>query len=333
MKEPRVPLSQQVGSTTNGEPPAVSVVITTYNSARYVAEALESVLMQETSFGVEVLVTDDCSKDETATILRDYERRYPGIIRLILREKNVGMQRNYFGGFEESRGRYIAWLDSDDRWTDPMKLTLQVEALDADPTIVMCGHYVRWVARDAEGTIQRERFPEVAPGRHGLRSILRSNFMPSPSIMFRNGLQRRLPEWYFDVAPLSDWPLHVVAAMNGDILLVDRVMADYMLNTSSAFWGEGTMFWHQQNIGFYDRILTLVPKEFRRQVRSEKGRRYEAIAYMVRKSGDFVASRQAAMKAFRTPAIFDNVGSKTKSLIAALVREGQWRVGGKKAKA
>lgn len=311
--------------------PVVSVVIPTYNTAQWVRVAIESALEQQTSFPVEILVTDDCSTDDTVAILRDYEQRYPGLVRLILRPKNVGMQRNYYGAFEESRGRYIAWLDSDDCWTDPMKLELQVEALDADPSLTMCGHYVRWVARGDQNRVERKRFPEVPPGRHGLSSILRSNFLPSPSVMFRNGIQRSLPEWYFDVAPLADWPLHVVAAMKGDILLLDRIMADYSLNMNGTFWGWGTLFWHKQKIVFYDRIVTILPAKYRRQALSERGKAYESIAYIVRKNGDFSGSRQAAVKAFTSPAAFDNLGSKTKALIAAVVREAQWRLGSKKA--
>jgi glycosyltransferase involved in cell wall biosynthesis len=320
-----LPLSSQPHET-EGDTPLVSVVIPTFNGERWVGMALDGVLMQQTSFAVEILVSDDCSSDGTVAIAKGYEERYPGIVRVIARPKNVGMQRNYYDTFEQSRGRYIAWLDCDDYWTDPQKLELQVEAMEADPSLMMCCHYVRWIARGTD-KVERERYPEVPPGRHGMQSILRSNFIPSPSIMFRSGLQRELPEWYFDVAPLGDWPVNILAAMKGDILLLDRVMADYTLNQGSMFWSEGTLFWRKQDAEFYDRIVSWVPRQFRRQVRSEKGKRYEAIAYMLRKQGDFAGSRQAALKAFRSPELSDNLLSKTKSLGAAMVREAQWRLG------
>jgi hypothetical protein len=61
-------------------------------------------------------------------------------------------------------------------------------------------------------------------------------------------------------------------------------------------------------------------------VRSEKGKRYEWVAYFLRKQGDFTASRQAAFKAIRSPLFMDNFGSKMKAVVAAIIRELQWRL-------
>src|SRR5260370_41210924 len=97
-----------------------------------------------------------------------------------------------------------------------------------------------------------------------MAAILRSNFLPSPSVMFRNGLQRQLPEWYFEVAPLTDWPLYVVAACSGDILLIDRIMADYTLHTTGAFWGEGTLLWDTVTAEFYGRGDEISPQGVQR---------------------------------------------------------------------
>jgi hypothetical protein len=77
---------------------------------------------------------------------------------------------------------------------------------------------------------------------------------------------------------------------------------------------------------FYGRVEDIIPQGFHRSVRAEKGKRYEEIAYILRKKGDFVGSRKAAMDAFRSPAVMDNVGSKFKSLLASFVREMQWRM-------
>jgi len=305
--------------------PTVTVAITSYKSERWIGRALDSVLQQRAPFGVEILIADDCSPDGTVAVVREYESRYPGLIRVIARSENVGTQRNYYDAFEQSRGKYIAWLDHDDYWTDPDKLALQVEALEADPSLMICGHYVRWVSRDATTDVKRPRYPEMPAGRYGMETILRRNFLPSPSVMFRNGLHRDLPEWYFEISPTTDWPLYIVAARKGDILLLDRVMADYTLNPTSAFWGAGDLFWYEQDARFYRYAESIVPQRFLKQVRAERGRRYESIAYLLRKQGKFAESRRAAVEAFRSPAITDNIATKTKALVAALVREAQWR--------
>jgi hypothetical protein len=80
---------------------------------------------------------------------------------------------------------------------------------------------------------------------------------------------------------------------------------------------------------FYEQIESILPSKWHRLARAEKGKRYESIAYLLRKQGDFAASRDAAFKSFLSPFLMDNVGSKTKALLASLVREAEWRLKGR----
>jgi glycosyltransferase involved in cell wall biosynthesis len=264
--------------------PLVSVAITSYNSGALIAKAIESALAQRTGFPFEIVIGDDCSADGTVAVAESYRVKYPEVVRVFARKENVGTQRNYYDLFEQCRGKYIAWLDADDYWTDSDKLSLQIATLEDDPSVMICGHFVRWVSRTT-GEVIRERFPTVAAGRHGIVDILSSNFLPSPSAVFRNGLQRSLPGWYFDVSPLTDWPLYVVAALSGDIVLLDRSMADYTLNQTSALWGKGDLFWHRLNADFYERVESILPRGLHRIVRRNKGKQYEEIAYLLREAG------------------------------------------------
>jgi glycosyltransferase involved in cell wall biosynthesis len=301
----------------------VSVAITAFNSEKWLPRALASVLEQRVGFPIEIVIGDDCSKDTTVSIAHSYRDRYPDTVRVLERSKNLGIQRNYYETFEQCRGKFIAWLDADDYWTDPEKLTIQVETLESDPTIMVCGHMVRWVTNDGE--VKRDRYPSISAGRYQLPEILRHNFLPSPSVVFRNGIHRELPQWYFDLAPTTDWPIYVLAALSGDIVLLDHVMADYTLTPGSWYMSKGEMFWYKENIRFYDHIEEILPIRWHRLVRAEKGKRYEALAYWLRKQGDFTTSREAALQAFRSPFLMDNCGSKSKALFAALVRETEYR--------
>ena len=110
--------------------PLLSVCMTTYNHERYIAQAIESVLGQRTTFAVEVVVGEDCSTDSTLRICREYESRYPDRVRVITSESNVGMHENYRRTIEACRGRYIAMLDGDDWFSDMDKLQIQVEELE-----------------------------------------------------------------------------------------------------------------------------------------------------------------------------------------------------------
>jgi glycosyltransferase involved in cell wall biosynthesis len=140
--------------------PLVSVSIVTYNHRPYIEQAIDSVLMQETTFPFEICLGEDESTDGTREICREYAARHPDKIRLFLRSRKDVLyifgqatgRQNSMGNFSESRGRYIALLEGDDYWTDPKKLQKQVDALRATPNGVCCGHNTTVVdeARDAE---------------------------------------------------------------------------------------------------------------------------------------------------------------------------------------
>ena len=88
--------------------PLVSVCMTTYNHERYIAQAIESVLRQQTDFAVEVVVGEDCSTDNTLAICREYEAKYPDRVRVVASERNIGMHANYRRTIEACRGEYVA---------------------------------------------------------------------------------------------------------------------------------------------------------------------------------------------------------------------------------
>jgi len=119
--------------------PVLSVCCITYNHENYIAEALDSFLMQETNFPFEVIVRDDCSIDQTAMIIRDYANQYPDIIKPIYEAEN-----QYSKGvsptsvvFKKTKGDYIAICEGDDYWTDKNKLQKQVDFLRNNPDFVI----------------------------------------------------------------------------------------------------------------------------------------------------------------------------------------------------
>ena len=120
------------------ENPLVSVCMTTYNHEAYLAQAIEGVLSQQTDFGVELVVGEDCSTDRTRAVCERYAAQYPDRIRLVTSGENVGWRANYRRTFEACRGKYVAYCDGDDWWSDPRKLQMQVEVMESDATCGMC---------------------------------------------------------------------------------------------------------------------------------------------------------------------------------------------------
>lgn len=130
---------------SNYNPPLVSIVCITYNHAPYIKDALDSFLMQKTSFPFEIIIHDDASTDSTADIIHEYERKYPEIIRAIYQDENQYSQRiNFIGKYicPLVRGKYIALCEGDDFWTDKEKLQRQFEALETHPDCHLCVHDV-----------------------------------------------------------------------------------------------------------------------------------------------------------------------------------------------
>jgi glycosyltransferase involved in cell wall biosynthesis len=213
-------------------PPKVSVSIITYDQERYVAQALDSVLAQKVDFDYEIVVADDCSRDGTADILLDYQRRHGHRIRLVQRPQNIGMVRNFFRTFGACRGQYIAFLEGDDYWTSPHKLQRQADLLDRDPGLALCFHRARMVI---EGTDHSGLHPpDGATLPSSMEDLLTGDCILTCTTMARNGLIGELPAWCEEM-PIGDWPLFVLLARHGGIGYLEDEMATYRLHPTSAW--------------------------------------------------------------------------------------------------
>src|SRR5437762_2491810 len=118
----------------------VSVLLTTYNHEKYIAQALDSVLMQETNFDFELVILEDCSTDSTRDIVLAYQKKHPRKIRLRLAKRNVHSNKPFAEEFQAAPSPYIAMLDGDDYWSSPAKLQKQVEFLKVHPDYMLCFH-------------------------------------------------------------------------------------------------------------------------------------------------------------------------------------------------
>ena len=147
----------------------VSVAIITFNQVDFIAKALDSVLMQRTSFDYDIVIGDDCSKDGTDQVIGDYQKRFPAKVKPIFRTKNVGMNTNFKETLERCQGDYVALLEGDDYWSDPEKMERQVAFLDRHPGCALCHHrvaHVSWPGGEAIGSTRRPGI-EGAPAARG----------------------------------------------------------------------------------------------------------------------------------------------------------------------
>lgn len=127
----------------------VSVIVSVYNQADTVGRALESVLHQDFSGSMEVIIGDDASTDGTKAVCRSYAERFPGKVRYVRRERNLGIVGNYYGCISLCRGKYIADCAGDDFWSDSSKLTKEFEVMEGDGDITLV--HTGWVYCDKSG--------------------------------------------------------------------------------------------------------------------------------------------------------------------------------------
>lgn len=121
--------------------PLVTVLFITYNHVRYVKQAIESILMQQTDFNYQIIVGDDASTDGTREILLKIAEENPDKIILSNPSHNLGAAGNFIQLFDACSGsgsKYIAYLEGDDYWTDSLKLQKQVDFLEKNKDFVLC---------------------------------------------------------------------------------------------------------------------------------------------------------------------------------------------------
>ena len=197
----------------------------TYNHEKFIADAIESILMQKTNYDYEIVIGEDCSSDNTKNILLEYKKKYPGKFNLILHEKNVGAIQNQIDTFSACQGKYIALLEGDDYWTDPYKLQKQVTFLETNPDYNVCFSNIQEV--NNEGIISAATFNyKKIPETYSFRDIAEFNFIPSPTVMYRNHVISEMPFW-LSKAPFGDYILHLLFSHESKIFYMPETMAVY----------------------------------------------------------------------------------------------------------
>ena len=200
---------EQVGCLLNN--PLVSVCLTCFNQELWIRDAVESVLIQETSFDFEIIISDDCSTDGTWSSLLNIQAEFPEKILLVRQEHNVGLAQNWADVIGKARAGYIAYLEGDDFWTDPLKLEKQFRQLNANSSYALSFH--DYIVIDENGnksphqpfvnSAKRDRTKvEMASGCliHQNTMMFRKNFDSLP-----NGFFQAPDHDTFFIGWLSNW--------------------------------------------------------------------------------------------------------------------------------
>lgn len=215
--------------------PKVSVLIITYNQHKFIRKAIDSALAQQTTFPIEILVGDDFSSDGTREIIQEYERQHPGLMIGVLHPRNMGKNGgiNFLETLKLAKGEYYALMDGDDYWTNPNKLQLQADFLDAHPDYSTVFHNALITYED--GAPSHVLNEDGIKESYTVDDLIGENeiwFMATSSTMYRNNI-REYPTWFRESSS-GDIPRLILKAKLGKIGYIPGVMSVYRKNRAGA---------------------------------------------------------------------------------------------------
>jgi len=258
-----------MGNMGNETVPLVSVSVITYNHEKYIRQCLDSILMQNVNFPYEVLVHDDASPDGTADIIREYEERYPKIIKPIYQTENQYSQGKNVSKFnwDRARGKYLAFCEGDDYWTDPGKLQKQVDFLERHPEYIATAHRVNVINERGE-TIDFPGCSDIVEHVSTLDEYFKPPFpgkLPSQlaSLVMRNvflTLDPHIQDLFYSCNALGDRKLSLLLVMMGDTYCFSEAMTTYRYITSEGTsWSAQT---HGKNMSYVAYKQSLALQQF-----------------------------------------------------------------------
>lgn len=190
--------------------------------------------MQKSDFPIEIVIGDDCSNDKTRDILLEYQQKNPQLIRLLLREKNIGVVPNFADTISTCKGKYIALCEGDDYWTDPLKLQKQVDFLESHKECTSCFHDVLYQYDDGELKPSPYNHTSIKETYTIDDLLVKNVWTKTCSSVFHNGIVNQELD-SFSHLKIGDWPLFVLLASKGNIGYVHEVMGVYRVHANSTF--------------------------------------------------------------------------------------------------
>jgi len=209
----------------------VSACIITYNHEKYIKDCLDGALAQKVNFDYEIVVSEDCSTDNTRKILLDYQKKYPDKIKLFLNEKNLGLSGNWLKSWTRCNCDYMAICEGDDYWTNPNKLQKQIDFLEANPDFALSSHNAN-VMQD--GKFIRVYCPPNHPEIMDLSYLLTyGSGVATCSLVIRKKTIENLPDWLPQMHS-HDLNVQILAARYGKMKYFSEIMGVYRKTKTGA---------------------------------------------------------------------------------------------------
>lgn len=230
----------------------VSICCITYNQEKYIAQTIDSFLSQKTNFKYEIIIYDDASTDRTTEIIRDYEKRYPDIIKPIYSKENKyskGKQTLLYP-MQQAIGKYIAICEGDDYWIDDNKIQMQVDYMEKNLNCTFCFHnaYIRYENTKKEKKFINKKLKfrkyRKKDGNYNTGNIhlYGCGVAPTASFFFRTEYVKQIPDW-FSTCICGDLPIKLIMTSFGYAHYIDKIMSVYRKGIDNSV----TQQWNNNN--------------------------------------------------------------------------------------
>ena len=210
---------------TSDNLPIVSIAMASYNGERFITEQLDSILNQS-YHNIELVIVDDCSKDETISIIKRYQEKFSNI-KLFQNEMNSGVTKTFERAIQESKGEFIAISDQDDIW-ELNKIEILMNEIGFFDAV-----YSNSLLVDAHGNSLNKSFTTIMNMKTYTcgAPFLLSNSVPGHTILMKkNFVEKILP---FPKDMLFDLWIGFCAAGNNGIKFVDKTLVKYRQHESN----------------------------------------------------------------------------------------------------
>lgn len=207
--------------------PIVSIRCAAFNHEKYIVNALDGFLKQETNFPFEVIVHDDASTDKTVSIIKEYEKKYPNIIKPIYETENQYSKHD--GSLRDiitaaCKGKYFALCEGDDYWTDPNKLQMQIDWLENHPDYTMCCSDATIISPN--GILDWHRYANDCDIPVKDMILGGGSFVQTATLVYRKRLLEDYPE-LCKKCHVGDYPLQIWSVLNGKVRYFAKKTAAY----------------------------------------------------------------------------------------------------------
>lgn len=246
----------------------ITIIMPSYNKESLIAEALNSVFMQETTYNYQIIIADDCSSDRTVEIAKAYQDKYPNKITILTSDKNQKLYKNVLRAYEITKTDYFCVLDPDDYWTDKFKIQKALDFLEnnRDFTIYATNTMVANLDGTKEKYLKHDKsidssFESFLQGKSILGHTLGSIFR---NVVFKNGIPDKMKNLVSNSAENSfrgDTFRTVLHLYYGKSHFVPECDAIYRITESGIWQGTNQLDQHIMNANIFKDLWLFFDKK------------------------------------------------------------------------